>query len=773
MKLIIQLVNFTLATLLTGLLLVAVALLLAWHFLDAELPTTDVLRDIQLQVPLRIYSSEGDLIAEYGEKRREPVELENVPRSMLHAVLAVEDSNFYTHPGVDYRGIVRAVVSLVKTGQRQQGGSTITMQLARNFFLSPEKSYIRKIREIMLAMHIEENYSKKEIFTLYLNKIYFGKRAYGVKAAAHAYYGKELEQLTLAETAMIAGLPKAPSSRNPLINPTGATNRRNHVLQRMHLLGYIDDAELDTAVNSPLTAHRFGTRAELEAAYVGEMVRAEMVERYGESAYTGGYHVYTTIKPSLQRLAIHALRGALDVYDKRHGYRGVEKHVEQEIWSDPAKRSQYLQDIGTVGGLQPAIVLGFPEKRTMEVALADGSTTTIEWKGLKWARKYRSPDSRNRSPRKASEIAAPGDLVRLLNETTKDGSYLRLAQITDAEGALVSVDPNSGAVFALTGGYEYYNSKFNRATQAKRQPGSGFKPFIYSAALAAGYQPSSIIQDAPISIRDDNLPGGYWRPSNYNHKYSGPTPLRKGLAFSKNLVSIRLLRSIGTDYAREHIYNFGFDTDKLPKGLTLALGSGEVTPYEMAEAYSAFANGGFRVTPHVIERIEQGRMGVVFRAQNEIQIAITAENRFLMYSMMKDVIRIGTGRKALSLERADLAGKTGTTNDYRDAWFNGYNESIVTIVYVGKDNHNSLGKKETGGRVALPAWITYMRGALADVAETEPELPPGIEVAGSYTAGGKTQDEYEDVTVEKIYAPQVAEVFHGINERPSAVDDLF
>jgi penicillin-binding protein 1A len=773
MKLIVQLVNFILATLLTGLLLVAVAVLLAWHFLDAQLPPTDVLRDIQLQVPLRIYSSEGDLIAEYGQKRREPVELKDVPKTMLQAILAVEDSNFYSHPGVDYRGIIRAVVSLAQSGQRKQGGSTITMQLARNFFLSPEKSYIRKVREIMLAMHIEENYSKKEIFTLYLNKIYFGKRAYGVKAAAHAYYGKELDQLTLAETAMIAGLPKAPSSHNPLTNPKGAISRRNHVLSRMHLLGYIDDAELETAVNSPLTAHRFGPRAELEAAYVGEMVRAEMVQRYGESAYTGGYHVYTTINPALQRLANYALRSALDVYDKRHGYRGAEKKVKQEIWSDPAKRSHYLQATGTVGGLLPAIVLGFPEKQSMEVALADGSSTTIKWNGLSWAAKYRSPDSKNRRPRKASEIAAPGDLVRILNVKSDKGSYQRLAQIPAVQGALVSIDPNSGAVFALTGGYEYFNSKFNRATQAKRQPGSGFKPFIYSAALAAGYQPSSIIQDAPISIRDDNLPGGYWRPTNYNHKYSGPTPLRKGLAFSKNLVSIRLLRSIGTDYAREHIHNFGFDTDNLPKGLTLALGSGEVTPYEMAGAYSAFANGGFHVTPHVIDRIEQGRQGVVFRAPNEIQIAITAENRFLMYSMMKDVIRIGTGRRAKSLERADIAGKTGTTNDYRDAWFNGYNESVVTIVYVGKDNHLSLGKKETGGRVALPAWITYMRGALAGMPETEPELPPGIEVSGKYTAGGETRDEYEDVTVEKIYAPVVEKTFHGINEKPRAVDDLF
>jgi penicillin-binding protein 1A len=358
--------------------------------------------------------------------------------------------------------------------------------------------------------------------------------------------------------------------------------------------------------------------------------------------------------------------------------------------------------------------------------------------------------------------------------TAEDGeAYMRLAQIPQVQGALVSIDANSGAVYALTGGYDYYHSKFNRAVQAKRQPGSGFKPFIYSAALAAGYQPSSIINDAPISIPDDNLPGGYWRPSNYDHKFTGPTPLRKGLAFSKNLVSIRLLRSIGTDYAREHIYNFGFDTDKMPKGLTLALGTGEVTPYEMAGAYSAFANGGFRVTPHVIERIEQTNRGVVFRAQNQIQIAISAENRFLMYSMMKDVIRMGTGRKALSLNRTDLAGKTGTTNDYRDAWFNGYNESLVTIVYVGKDDHNSLGKKETGGRAALPAWIAYMRGALEGVPETEPELPPGIEVAGSYTSGGKSYDEFEDVTVEKIYAPQVAEAAGKIDERPKAVDDLF
>jgi penicillin-binding protein 1A len=405
MKLIAQLLNFTLATLLTGLLLAAFALLLGWRFLDTQLPTTEVLRDIQLQVPLRIYSSSGELIAEYGEKRREPVELEEVPQQMVDAVLAVEDANFYTHPGVDHRGIMRAAVSLIKTGERQQGGSTITMQLARNFFLSPEKSYIRKIREIMLAMHIEQNYTKEEILTLYLNKIYFGKRAYGVKAAAHAYYGKELDELTLAETAMIAGLPKAPSSHNPLTNPEGAVARRNHVLQRMHLLGYISDAELAATLKAPVTARPFIARAQLEAEYVGEMARAEMVERYGEDAYTGGYRVHTTIRADLQRLANVALRDALNDYDQRHGYRGAEQQVKTEIWGDPAKRQQFLRETGRVGLLMPAIVLGYPDSKSMEVALADGSTTVIDWRGLSWARAYRSP---TRSPHPATSSASSG-----------------------------------------------------------------------------------------------------------------------------------------------------------------------------------------------------------------------------------------------------------------------------------------------------------------------------------------------------------------------------
>ena len=770
--LLFRVLNYMTALLFTALLLAGVTVVVAWTYLESDLPETDVLKDIRLQVPLRIYSSEGDLIAEYGTKRREPVAYEEVPKRFEQAVLAAEDANFFKHPGVDYRALVRAAVSLVKTGQRKQGGSTITMQLARNFFLSPEKTYIRKVREIMLAMRMEQQFSKKEILTLYLNQIYLGNRAYGIKAAAHTYYDKELTALTLAETAMIAGLPKAPSAYNPLVNPQRAVERRNYVLNRMAINNFISEEEKLAAQSEPVTARYVRPEIGLEAAYVGEMVRAEMVSRYGKEAYTGGYHVTTTIIPRLQRAANTALREVLDGYDKRHGYRGPEKQLEVSLWQDAARRSEFLGKLGVIGELRPAIVTGFPDQKSVEIALADNSRAIIGWEGLSWASRYRSANRQGQRPRKASDVLNHGDLIRVLVETSESGEYLRLAQVPRAQGALVSVKPGTGEVVALTGGYDYYHSKFNRATQAYRQPGSGFKPFIYSAALAAGYQPSDVINDAPVVIRDDALPGGYWRPANYNHKFSGPTPLRRGMALSKNLVSIRLLRSIGVDFALQHLGGFGFDMSRFPRGLAFALGTVEVTPLQMAEAYTAFANNGKRVRPYFIDRIEQEGVGLVYTATPDVTLAITPENRFLMYSMMKDVIDYGTGRRARVLERSDLAGKTGTTNDYKDAWFNGFNESVVAIVYVGMDDSTTLGKREEGSRAALPAWISYMKEAMKGLPETEPYMPPGIERTEVY-AGGSSFEEFIDTTTEPNYVPEATSAISSINEEPSAVDDLF
>ncbi|OOZ45453.1 penicillin-binding protein 1A [Solemya velum gill symbiont] len=776
MKSIGQFINFLLAMVMTGGMLVSLGIASAWFYLDSQLPDAEQLRDVRLQIPLRIYSAEGDMISEYGEKRREPLTREEIPDAMVKAILAVEDSNFYTHPGVDYKGLLRAAVSLIKTGRKKQGGSTITMQLARNFFLSPEKSYKRKFLEILLALRVERELEKDEILTLYLNKVYLGHRSYGITSAAHTYYNKELDELSLAEIAMIAGLPKAPSSNNPLTNPERALKRRNHVLKRMHTLEHISDAVYEAETAKPITASRYTPEIELGAAYIGEMVRAEMVERFGDAAYTGGYHVHTTVKTRLQRAANKALRTALDAYDMRHGYRGPETQIVG--WQDANERARQLGRLLAVGNLLPVIVVDIPSEREIVVEHADGSRRTIGWQGLKWASPYVSVNRLGKEPKRAVDIVSLGNLVRIAyveNEKDKQGelrSYWRLAQIPKAQGALVSLDPHTGAVIALAGGYDFFHSKFNRVTQASRQPGSGFKGFIYSAALAAGFQPSSIINDAPVVIEDVTLDSGVWKPSNANRKFTGPTPLRQGLAFSKNLISIRLLRSISIDFALDHVTRFGFDKDKLPDGLALALGSAEVTPLMMARAYSVFANGGFLVNPFQIVRIEQEGVGTIYRAKplracevcpadEQAPRTVSAENRYLIYSMMKDVINMGTGKDAKVLGRKDLAGKTGTTNDYKDAWFNGYNESLVAVAWVGLDNSLTLGRREFGGRAALPAWIDYMRVALDGVPETEPQQPEGIVHNGA---------DFEDVTVEAIFNPEVLDV---LDEKPQAEDDLF
>jgi penicillin-binding protein 1A len=736
--------------------IVAISIGLAYLYFTPQLPSVESLKDIQLQTPLRVYSREGDLIAEYGEKRRIPLTYGEIPQQMINAFLAAEDDRFFEHPGVDYQGILRAVISLALTRERAQGGSTITMQVARNFFLTPEKSYVRKIKEILLAFNIENTLTKHEILALYLNKIYLGKRAYGVGAAAQIYYNKTVSELSIAQIAMIAGLPKAPSTYNPLNNPERAIIRRNYVLGRMFELDMISQSEYEESLKTAIEAKRFAPNISLNAPYVAEMARAALVEQYGEEAYTFGYSVYTTLESAKQKAAVQAVQDGILNYERRHGYRGAEGTLPLAQLSQPEAVAELLASMNTVGALVPAVVSKISEnKEKALVSLAD-QQIELTAEDLQWAREYKNVDSLGSKPKNVADVLAEGDIIRVMQ--TEEG--WQLAQIPTVSSALVSMRSADGAIIALTGGFDYFTSKFNRATQALRQPGSAFKPFIYSAALHQGYTPASIVNDAPI-VFENRATKDTWRPHNYSGKFFGPTRLRAALTTSRNMVSIRLLRDIGQNTALNHIAKFGFDTEKMPKNLTLALGSGAVTPLQLASGYAVFSNGGFKVEPYFIDRIEDSAGEILFQANpvrvcdaecERIQADITlhekelaelglgdsatqqapmkaaprvvsAVNIYQMDSMLKDVIRLGTGKKALALGRRDIAGKTGTTNEQRDAWFAGYNPNIATVVWTGFDNHAKLGRLETGGAASLPTWIDYMRVALADLPEIIRPLP--------------------------------------------------
>ncbi|MGD8956177.1 MAG: penicillin-binding protein 1A [Chromatiaceae bacterium] len=742
MKWLAKILKFLIVTGFLGALGGAIALGVAYYYIEPELPSIDNLREVRLQVPLKVFSHDGKLIAEFGEQRRNPLTYEQIPRTLVEAVLAAEDANFFTHPGVDYRGLLRAGLQLALTGKKKQGGSTITMQVARNFYLTRQKTYTRKLSEILLALRIEEELSKPEILELYLNKIYLGQRAYGVGAAAQVYYDKSVDELDLAQTAMIAGLPKAPSTFNPLANPPRAIERRNYVLGRMLELDFIDQQAYDTAIAQPVTASRYAPPIEVEAPFVAEMVRADMVERFGEEAYTGGYSAFTTVRNNEQSAANRAVRNALDAYTERHGYYGPEDRLDP-LPADEAGLDAALADRPTVGELRPAIVTAIADQ-TASLYLGDGERVTLGWEQIEWARPFIDTDRRGPKPKSIADVLKPGDLIRVKRVAKDQETAWRLAQIPRAAGGLVALDPLDGAVRALVGGYDFYYSKFNRVTQAKRQPGSGFKAFIYSAALDNGFTPASLINDAPVVFDDPSLEGA-WRPENYSGKFFGPTRLRYALTKSRNLVSIRLLRSMGVEAAVQHIAKFGFDPDQLPKNLSLALGSADVTLLQMAKAYAVLANGGYRVEPYFIERIEQEGTGLIYQATpsrvckdcdtaaaGSAQVGapaprvLDARNRYLMYSMMQDVIRSGTATKARELGRQDLAGKTGTTNDQRDAWFNGFNQHLVANTWVGFDDNGKLGRGEVGGRAALPAWMEFMREALKDVPDDEPEMPEDI-----------------------------------------------
>ncbi|MGH8617379.1 MAG: penicillin-binding protein 1A [Burkholderiales bacterium] len=683
-----------------------------------SLPSLGALTDYQPKIPLRIYGSDGRLIGEFGEERRAVVRIAAVPKTMREAILAAEDERFYQHGGVDYLGILRAALSNVAAGGARQGASTITMQVARNFFLSKEKTYTRKINEILLAFKIEHNLSKDQILELYVNQIYLGQRAYGFAAASQIYFGKPLEQLTLAEAAMLAGLPKAPSRYNPVANPKRAQIRQQYVLRRMLELGSITEAQYKTAEAQPLAVKREVNDFAVRADHFAEMVRQIVYEKFQEDAYIKGFRVYTTLDTQYQEAAYAAVRrGVLD-YDRRHGYRGPEGYAEVPAKAGEEAYEEALQDETDSDDLVAALVLE-ASPAAVKVFRRGGETIEIKGDGLKFAARMLGDKAG------ANQRIRRGAIVRIQKD---DKGAWQLVQLPQVEASLVSLDPRDGAIRALIGGFDFVRNKYNHVTQALRQPGSSFKPFIYSAALEKGFTAATIINDAPLTFDASQTGSEPWEPRNYDGKFEGPMRLRTALVKSKNLVSVRILQAITPQYAQDYITRFGFDAKYHPPYLTMALGAGNVTPMQMAGAYAIFANGGFRVQPYFIERIEDAKGNVLARAQPQragegAERAIDGRNAFIMNSIMGDVVRVGTAARAAQLGRTDLAGKTGTTNDFVDAWFCGYNKSMVAVAWIGFDNPRTLGHNETGGAAALPMWMGYMGRALKGVPE-EPRTPP-------------------------------------------------
>ncbi len=772
-----------------------------YYYVKPELPDVATLRDVELQTPMQVFSQDGKLISQFGEKRRIPVTYDEIPRHLVEALIATEDSRFYEHPGIDPIGITRAAIVVAMSGSAKQGASTITQQLARNFFLSNEKKIMRKIKEIFIAIHIEQLLSKEEIMELYVNKIFLGHRSYGFGAAARVYFGKDLPDLTLSEIATLAGMPKAPSTMNPIYSIERATNRRNVVLRRMLDEKYITQAEFDEASSEQLVSKYHGAEIELSAPYVAEVARAWMVERYGEDAYTSGMKVYTTVDSKLQKAANQAAIKNLLSYDERHGYRGAEKvlwQTAQSAW-DHDKIVKHLKSQPTYGDLVPAVVTAVDSK-SATVWVKNQGEGTIEWQGMNWARKFLTDDRQGPAPSQAKEILAVGEQVWVRHEaitgdevseeateesvTTESDTPVvwRLSQVPNANTAFVAMNPNNGAVLSMVGGFNFVHNKFNRATQSIRQVGSGIKPFIYSAAIEKGLTLASLINDAPINQWDKSQ-GTAWRPKNSPPTYVGPTRLRIGLAQSKNVMAVRVLREVGLDDTRNYLTRFGFDIDEVPRSETIALGAGSLTPMKVAQGYSVFANGGYYVEPFYISRVETpfgetefeatpkvvckedckqtittDPMADEFAEQDvdaKVQYApqvISEQNAFLVREMMYSNIWgggdwsagtgwNGTGWRAQPLKRRDIGGKTGTTNDSKDTWYSGYGPGMVATVWVGFDNHNrnlgrtkansNLGKNqitgaEAGAKTAEPAWVDFMGTALAGVPAQRKEIPENI-----------------------------------------------
>tara|TARA_B100000780_G_scaffold275589_1_gene242479 strand:+ start:17244 stop:19742 length:2499 start_codon:yes stop_codon:yes gene_type:complete len=789
-------------------------------YLSPKLPSVEELKEIELQIPLRIYSQDLKVMAEFGEKKRNPVSFDQIPNAMVDAFLAAEDSSFFEHGGIAISGLVRAALELARTGSIRSGGSTITMQVARNFFLTKRQEFTRKFNEILLALRIEDELTKQQILSLYANKIYMGNRAYGVGAAAQVYYGKTLEQLSLAEIAMIAGLPKAPSRYNPLANSERAMQRRDWILGRMLTLGNIDQLEYQNAISEPDNASYHGSISQRGAAYAAELVRQQVIEKFGLKAYTKGYTVITSIDSQMQHQAVAAVQSGILTYDKRHGYRGAERSSV-----DPEKWLEILQKTPTFAGLEAMIVSEVEDQYAILVDRND-RLHTLEWAdGIEGTRLYKTVNSLSSPITSAQTLLTRGDLIRV---TRDDTGRLQLAQLPDAQAAMVAIAPRDGAIRALVGGFDYTQSNFNRVTQATRQPGSNFKPFLYAIALRSGFTAATLFNDAPVVFNDSKLEDT-WRPENDGGKFYGPTRLRVGLYRSRNLVSIRLLRRLGIDRALEGLQDFGFDTGEMPLDLSLALGSHALTPLQIASGYAVFANGGYRVKPYILDKIIDRKGNIVYQAealcadcaiavgsspangadsldvdveledlfdqlareklsasdrksQQIIKLALQknqpktlkpatqvldSRSAFLIDSILKDVILRGTGVKAKALERSDLGGKTGTTNGPRDAWFSGYSSDLAVTAWVGFDDNSIIGRNEYGGSAALPIWIDFMGAALDGRPEVEHPQPNGIVRVKIDAETGERIDPEEQGVFEYFKSENVPELQRNTSTLPN------
>ena len=748
-----------------------IAVALMYFYYSPQLPSVNELKNTQLQLPLRVYSADDQLIAEFGQHRRRPVKIENVPDNLKNAFVAIEDARYYQHKGVDYRGIVRAAISAIKKRKVTQGASTITMQVARNFYLTNERSLSRKLKEALLALKIEEELSKGEILELYLNKIFLGKRSYGVGSAAEIYYGKKVDELSLAQSAMIAGLPKAPSAYNPIRNPKRAKTRRDYILQRMLELKYISSEQHKTAIKEPLSAKVHTVETQTYAPYMAEMVRTDAIKRFGEAnIYKLGLKIYTTLDSKAQENAITLLRKHLLQYTHRHGYRGAEDHIELAQFKTKKEQQEKLKSYRVYADLYPAMVTKISKKEATLETYKQDNPITLSLKNLSWAKPYINENRRGKKPKKISDVLKVGDIVRLQKD---EKEKWQLTQLPKVSGALVSMNPDNGAIQAIAGGFDYNYSKFNRATQAKRQPGSSFKPFLYAAALAKGYSPATTVLDEPIELKN-NLSN--WQPKNYGHNYSGSMRLRTALAKSKNLVSIRLLQEIGLTHTLNYAQKFGFKKKDLPADLTLSLGTGSATPLQMATAYSSFANGGFKVDSYFIRKIVDRSGQEIYTAD---PVAVCASNckpnsellknsmknpakrimqpyvNYQINSMLRSVAQIGTAARASTvLGRSDLAGKTGTTDDQKDAWFCGFTPNNVTTVWVGFDRIKPLGRRETAAGAALPLWIDFMKTALKGTTPLPLFAPSGLINVELDAETGMPPNQYTTDTITEALTPE-------------------
>ena len=820
---------------LTGLALIATisgvaAVIGAYYFVSPGLPAAETIRDIPLQIPLRIFSRDGHLISEIGQRRRVLIEFDDLPIHVVQAFIAAEDRRFFAHPGVDYQGTLRALLRLARYGKISGGGSTLTQQLARDYFLTREQTFARKLKEAFLAYKIEQAFSKEQIMALFLNKMFFGQRAYGVAAAAQVYFNKSLDELSVGEAATLAGVLPAPSDYNPVRNPIAAEARRAYVLGRMLDLDYIDEAAYEQGVAEPMESQLHGAAVELNAPYVAEMVRREMLTRYGEETYTAGYQVVTSLDSRLQRSANYALRNGLLEFTRRRGYRGAIDEIEltPELLETPFSEwpVEIRQTLGQYapGGLSVALVTAVNDDNSASIVLADGEQAIIPWAGISWARPFIDRETAGAEPETVADVLKVGDVIHIMPTTI---GIWALADAPEAQGAIVSMDPADGAITSLVGGFDFAMTKFNRVTQAQRQPGSSFKPFIYSAALAHGNTAATIVLDAPVVINSSELEA-VWRPINYSGRFYGPTRLREALVRSMNLVSVRLLLfETGIGNAVRHIAKFGFGDAALPRNGSLALGGGSVSPLDMAQGYATIANGGHAISSYVIDAIYGADGQTLYRAEpavvcercvaepadkyagdtfddmsleemanvalsyqpdaraapdlfadiNLAPRAIPVQNVYLIQDMMRDVIRRGTGRRALVLGRRDLSGKTGTSNDRRDAWFGGFNSDLASIVWVGYDDDLPLGPGEEGSRTALPIWIEFLRVALAGVAENQMPMPDGLTTVrigrdtGCPAIHGQSNVTFEVFRVDHIPECESAEAPPDVFNDATGIDD--